>query len=93
MRVRVPPWLPYLKGRLMEILTSFVLVGTVLSFDSFFTTVEFQTNPPSNGGGSIAVMPLNAIPCEVKVGKTIYVVKQELQEIPTITCKKEENEN
>ena len=74
-------------------LTSFVLVGTILSFDNFFTTVEFQTNPPSNGGGSIAVMPLSAIPCDVKVGNTIYVVKQELQEVPVITCKKEKHEN
>jgi hypothetical protein len=72
----------------MEPLTSFVLVGTILSFDSFFTTVEFQTNPPLNGGGSIAVMPLNAIPCDIKIGNTIYVVKQELQEVPVITCKK-----
>jgi hypothetical protein len=76
------------------ILKSFVLVGTILSFDSFFTTVEFQTNPPSNGGGSIAVMPLSAIPCDVNVGNIIYIVKQEHQEIPTIICKKEAvNEN
>ena len=74
----------------MEPLTSFVLVGTILSFDSFFATVEFQTNPPSNGGGSIAVMPLNAIPCDIKIGNIIYVVKQELQEVPVITCKKGE---
>ena len=74
----------------MEPLTSFVLVGTILSFDSFFTTVEFQTNPPSNGGGSIAVMPLIAIPCDIKIGNTIYVVKQELQEVPVITCRKGE---
>ncbi len=77
----------------MEPLTSFVLVGTILSFDSFFTTVEFQTNPPSNGGGSLAVMPLNAIPCDIKIGNTIYVVKQEQQEVPVITCKKEDHED
>ena len=77
----------------MDPLTSFVLVGTILSFDTFFTTIEFQTNPPSNGGGSIAIMPLNAIPCDIKVGNTIYVVKQELQEVPVITCKKEKHEN
>ena len=74
-------------------LSTFVLVGTVLSFDSFLTTVEFQTNPPSNGGPSIAVMPVEAIPCNISVGKKIYVVKYEGQEIPTITCKKEKNEN
>ena len=71
-------------------MTSFVLVGTILSFDPVFATVEFQTNPPSNCGGSIAVMPLNAIPCDIKIGNTIYVVKQELQEVPVITCKKGE---
>tara|TARA_Y100000996_G_C22434189_1_gene606999 strand:- start:558 stop:788 length:231 start_codon:yes stop_codon:yes gene_type:complete len=73
--------------------STFVLIGTVLSFDSFLTTVEFQTNPPSNGGPSIAVMPIEAIPCEVTVGKKVYVVKYETQEIPTITCEKEKNEN
>ena len=70
-------------------LTSFVLVGSVLSFDSFLATVEFQTNPPVNGGPSIAVLPIEAIPCEVKVGQAIYVVKHEKDELPTITCKKE----
>ena len=71
-------------------LNSFVLIGTIISYDSFLTTIEFQTNPPSNGGPSIAVMPVEAIPCDIKIGTTIYVVKQELQEVPTIICKKEE---
>jgi hypothetical protein len=70
-------------------LSTFVLIGTIVSYDSFLATIEFQTNPPSNGGPSIAVMPIEAIPCEVKVGNTIYVVKQVLQEVPTIICKKE----
>ena len=69
--------------------TSFVLVGTILSFDSFFATVEFQTNPPVNGGPSIAVLPTQAIPCETKVGKKLYVVKYEHEESPTITCAKQ----
>ena len=71
-------------------LSTFVLVGTIISHDSFLTTIEFQTNPPSNGGPSIAVMPVEAIPCDIKIGTTIYVVKQEFQEVPTIICKKEE---
>ena len=73
----------------MEPLTSFVLIGTILSTDSFLTTVEFNLNPATNGGPSVAVLPNKAIPCEIKIGNTIYVVKQALQEVPIITCKKE----
>lgn len=72
-------------------ITSFVLVGTIMSYDAFLATIEFQLNPPVNGGPSIAVMPVEAIPCEVKIGKKIYVVKYEEQETPTITCEKKEN--
>jgi len=71
-------------------MTSFVLIGTILSFDAFLATVEFQLNPPVNGGGSIAVMPVEAIPCKVEVGKKVYVVKYEEQETPTISCGKQE---
>jgi hypothetical protein len=77
----------------MPALTSFVLIGTILSTDSFLTTVEFNLNPMTNGGPSIAVLPNKAIPCEIRVGNTIYVVKQEHQEAPTITCKKEKHED
>tara|TARA_A100001011_G_scaffold246069_1_gene254278 strand:- start:2233 stop:2463 length:231 start_codon:yes stop_codon:yes gene_type:complete len=72
-------------------MTHFVLIGTIMSFDSFLATVEFQTNPPVNGGASLAVMPVQAIPCEVEVGKKVYVVKYEKQEIPTITCEREKD--
>tara|TARA_A100001011_G_C13942501_1_gene687770 strand:- start:287 stop:511 length:225 start_codon:yes stop_codon:yes gene_type:complete len=68
------------------ILNSFVLIGTILSHDSVFSTVEFNTNPATNGGPSIAVLPNTAIPCELKVGKKIYIVKDENMEQPTITC-------
>ena len=71
-------------------MTSFVLVGTILSYDAFLATVEFQINPPVNGGPSIAVMPVEAIPCEVEIGKKVYVVKYEEQETPTISCQKQE---
>jgi len=73
-------------------MTHFVLIGTIMSFDSFLATVEFQTNPPVNGGASLAVMPIDAIPCEIEVGKKVYVVKYEEQEIPTITCEKKEKQ-
>tara|TARA_R100001126_G_C4876374_1_gene176146 strand:- start:1 stop:222 length:222 start_codon:yes stop_codon:yes gene_type:complete len=68
-------------------LKTFVLVGTVISHDSFFSTVEFNLNPPVNGGPSVAVMPNHSIPCNVKVGKTIYVVKDENMDHPQIVCK------
>ncbi len=71
-------------------MTHFVLIGTIMSFDSFLATVEFQTNPPVNGGASLAVMPVEAIPCDVEIGRKIYVVKYETQEIPTITCERQE---
>jgi len=73
-------------------LKSFVLVGTILSHDSLLSTVEFNLNPSTNGGPSVAVLPNSAIPCEVKVGKKIYVVKNEKEEHPTISCEAEKNE-
>ena len=47
-------------------------------------------NPAVNGGPSVAVLPVDAIPCDVEVGKKIYVVKYEEQETPTISCEKQE---
>ena len=76
----------------MTTLTSFVLVGTILSTDAFLTTVEFNLNPEMNGGPSIAVLPNEAIPCEIKIGNKVYVVKTDEQKIPTITCEKEKHE-
>mgnify|MGYP001166433960 CR=1 FL=1 len=77
----------------MTTLSNFVLVGTIVSSDAFLSTVEFTLNPATNGGPSIAVLPNEAIPCKVEVGKKIYVVKAEHQAIPVITCKKEKNES
>ena len=71
-------------------LSSFVLVGTILSHDAFLTTVEFNLNPATNGGPAIAVLPNEAIPCEIKVGKTIYIVKDEKQTAPVISCETSE---
>tara|TARA_R110000824_G_scaffold31704_4_gene102925 strand:+ start:1961 stop:2197 length:237 start_codon:yes stop_codon:yes gene_type:complete len=75
----------------MEPLTSFVLIGTILSTDLFLTTVEFNLNPATNGGPSIAVLPNHSIPCEIKVGKKLYIVKEKHQEIPAITCEKKDD--
>lgn len=70
----------------MTTLSSFVLVGTILSTDSFLTTVEFNLNPATNGGPSIAVLPNHSIPCEIKIGNKLYVVKTREQKVPSITC-------
>ena len=68
------------------VLNSFVLVGVILSHDQQLSTVEFNTNPAVNGGPSIGILQNSAIPCEVKIGKKIYIVKDEKMEHPTITC-------
>lgn len=68
------------------ILNSFILVGTILSHDDLRSTVEFNLNPAVNGGPSIAVLQNSAIPCSVKIGKKIYVVKDENMEYPEIVC-------
>ena len=74
-------------------LNSFVLVGTIISHDAQLSTVEFNLNPATNGGPAMAILQNSAIPCEVKVGQKIYVVKQEQEEDATITCKAVENES
>ena len=68
------------------ILKSFVLVGTIMSHDDLRSTVKFNLNPAVNGGPSIAVLQNAAIPCDVKVGKKIYVVKDKSMEYPQIVC-------
>ncbi len=73
----------------MTTLSAFVLIGTVVSHDDVLATVEFNLNPATNGGPSIGIMTLASIPCEVKVGKKIYIVKEESQEIPVISCEKD----
>ena len=74
----------------MTTLTNFVLVGTIVSSDNFLSTVEFTLNPATNGGPSIAVLPNEAIPCKIEIGKKIYVVKNDHQTVPVITCEKED---
>jgi len=70
----------------MTPLESFVLVGVIMSHDTLFSTVEFNINPQTNGGPSIAILPNAAIPCDIEIGKTIYVVKEKSQDIPVISC-------
>tara|TARA_B100000131_G_scaffold315019_1_gene352785 strand:- start:322 stop:555 length:234 start_codon:yes stop_codon:yes gene_type:complete len=74
-------------------LSSFVLVGVIVSHDSLLSTVEFNLNPATNGGPALAILQNSAIPCEVNVGQKIYVVKQEHEENATITCEGTKNES
>jgi hypothetical protein len=73
----------------MTTMSSFVLVGTILSYDSYLSTIEFELNPATNGKPAIGIFPNHSIPCKVEVGKKIYVVKNEKEEIPVISCEKE----
>ena len=70
----------------MTTLTTFVLIGTILSHDNVRATVEFNLNPAVNGGPSIAVLQNTAIPCDIEVGKKIYIVKSDGMEVPVISC-------
>jgi len=76
----------------MQILTTFSLVGMIDSFDSHFATVELNTTPASNGGPSVAVMPVSAFPCEIYEGKVFYVVKMHEDQDATIVCQKDVND-
>lgn len=69
-------------------LETFVLVGTILSLDTVFATIEFNVNPSVNGGPAVAVLPIAAIPCEAEVGRTIYVVKNENEKHSQVVCEK-----
>jgi len=73
----------------MNMLTTFILVGMIDSHDAHFATVELNTTPASNGGPSIAVMPVSAFPCEIYEGKVFYVVKLHEDQEATIVCQKD----
>jgi hypothetical protein len=73
----------------MTALKVFILVGTIDSHDGQFATVELDTNPATNGGPAMAVMPVAAFPCEVKEGKVFYVVKLTEEQDAVIVCQKE----
>jgi len=75
----------------MNMLTTFILVGMIDSFDSHFATVELNTTPESNGGPATAVMPVSAFPCEIYEGKVFYIVKLYEDEDATIVCQKDLN--
>ena len=77
----------------MTALKVFILVGTIDSHDGQFATVELNLNPATNGGPAIAVMPVAAFPCEVKEGKTFYVVKLSAAQDSVIICHKEPDES
>jgi len=70
-------------------LTTFILVGMIDSYDAHFATVELNTTPASNGGPATAVMPVTAFPCEIYEGKVFYVVKLHEEMDATIVCQKD----
>jgi hypothetical protein len=70
-------------------LSSFVLIGTIVSYDAVLSTVEFNLNPATNAGPAIGILQNSAIPCEIKIGRKIYVVKQEHETNAVITCEVE----
>ena len=73
----------------MTILTTFILVGMIDSYDTYFATVELNTTPASNGGPAMAVIPVSAFPCEIYEGKVFYVVKLHDEQDAVIVCQKE----
>jgi len=73
----------------MQMLTTFILVGMIDSFDAHFATVELNTTPASNGGPATAVMPVGAFPCEIYEGKVFYVVKLHEEQDATIVCQED----
>ena len=73
----------------MNMLTTFILVGMIDSYDTHFATVELNTTPASNGGPSTAVMPIAAFPCEIYEGKVFYVVKLHEDMEATIVCQRD----
>ena len=73
----------------MNMLKTFVLLGVIDSHDSYFATVELNTNPVSNGGSATAVMPVNAFPCEIYEGKVFYVVKLHDNKDAVIICQED----
>jgi hypothetical protein len=70
----------------MTALKVFILIGVVDSFDNQFATVELDTNPPSNGGHALAIIPVSAFPCAITEGKRFYVVKLSEDEDAVIVC-------
>ena len=73
----------------MNMLTTFILVGMIDSYDGYFATVELNTTPASNGGPATAVMPVTAFPCEIYEGKVFYVVKLHKDEDAVIVCQRD----
>ena len=73
----------------MNMLTTFILVGMIDSYDTHFATVELNTTPASNGGPATAVMPVAAFPCDIYEGKVFYVVKLHDEQDAVIVCQKE----
>ena len=73
-------------------LATFVLIGMVDSFDSQFVTVELNMNPAYNAGPAMAVMPVDAFPCDIREGQRFYIVKAEEDKPAEIICRIEDHQ-
>jgi len=58
----------------MNLLTTFVLIGTIDSLDATFATVELNTPAPI-AQSSIAILPITAFPCDVIEGDMFFIIK------------------
>jgi len=67
------------------LLASFVINGTVDSFDNFFATVELEL-PNSNTKTSVAVMPISTFPCVIHEGTKFQLIKYSTGDDVIIQC-------
>ena len=58
----------------MNLLATFVLIGTIDSMDTTFATVELNATAPTTQS-SMAVIPLFAFPCAIDEGDMFFIVK------------------
>jgi hypothetical protein len=71
----------------MNLLATFVLVGTIDSMDTTFATVELNTPAPIEQS-SIAVLPIAAFPCAIGEGDRFFIVKLNKDLDAEIICAK-----
>jgi len=69
----------------MNLLATFVLVGTIDSFDTTFATVELNTPAPTSQS-SMAILPITAFPCEIEEGSRFFIVKLDKDLDAEIIC-------
>jgi len=61
-----------------------ILIGVIDSVDNNLATVEL--NSLTYGAPEIAVLPVDAFPCNVREGKVFYIIQDEQSGESTIVC-------